>query len=254
MEKQKILVVDDEEDLCEILQFNLNSVGYLVDVAYSAEEAFAKLKNNYDIMLLDVMMGGISGFKLAELIRKDYNLNVPIIFVTARDNVSDKLKGFNVGADDYIAKPFSIKEVIARVQAVLSRTAFYKNAEQEKRDYESREHEKMYAAGNVKDSEILRFTNITINSKNKHVEIHGQNVNLTKKEFEIISMLAYSPQKIFSRADILDAVWKNETYVLDRTVDVHIARLRKKLGAYGSCIINRSGYGYCFDIDEAAKN
>jgi len=254
MEKQKILVVDDEEDLCEILQFNLKSVGYIVDIAYSAEEAFAKLKNNYDILLLDVMMGGISGFKLAELIREDYKLSVPIIFITARDNVSDKLKGFNVGADDYIAKPFSIKEVIARVQAVLSRTAFYKKAEQEKRDYENRVHEKSSFAQSIKGSEILRFSNININSKNKQVEIYGENVNLTKKEFEIIFMLANAPQKIFSRADILDAVWKNETYVLDRTVDVHIARLRKKLGAYGSCIINRSGYGYCFDIDEASKN
>lgn len=249
MEKKKILVVDDEEDLCEILQFNLKSAGYLVDVAYSAEEAFAKLKNNYDILLLDVMMGGISGFKLAELIREEYKDKVPIIFITARDNVSDKLKGFNVGADDYIAKPFSIKEVIARVQAVLSRTAFYKKAEQEKLEYDKR-----VAGENVNDSEIIYFPDFSINSRNKQVTIYHENIKLTKKEFEILFMLASSTQKIFSRGDILDAVWQNEAYVLDRTVDVHIARLRKKLGAFGPCIVNRSGFGYCFDIDEAVKD
>ncbi|MEN6619021.1 MAG: response regulator transcription factor [Rikenellaceae bacterium] len=249
MEKKKILVVDDEEDLCEILQFNLKSAGYMVDVAYSAEEAFARLKNNYDILLLDIMMGGISGFKLAELIRQEYQNSVPIIFITARDNVADKLKGFNVGADDYIAKPFSIKEVVARVQAVLSRTAFYKKAEQEKIEYE-----KKVAGQNVSGSQKISFPNLSINFENKQLTIYGENIKLTKKEFEILFMLANSPHKIFSRVDILDAVWRNEAYVLDRTVDVHIARLRKKLGEFSSCIVNRSGYGYCFDIDEAGKD
>lgn len=246
MEKKKILVVDDEEDLCEILQFNLKSAGYLVDVSYSAEEAFARLKNNYDILLLDVMMGGISGFRLAELIRNEYNSTVPIIFITARDNVADKLKGFNVGADDYIAKPFSIKEVIARVQAVLSRTAFYKKTEQEKIEYEKSVKEKKSS-----ENGTISFPDFSINARNKQITLHGESIKLTKKEFEILFMLANSPLKIFSRADILDAVWQNEAYVLDRTVDVHIARLRKKIGRFGSCIVNRSGYGYCFDIDEA---
>lgn len=249
MEKKKILVVDDEEDLCEILQFNLINAGYLVDVAYSAEEAFGKLKNNYDILLLDVMLGGISGFKLAELIREEYKDRVPVIFITARDNVEDKLKGFNVGADDYIPKPFSIKEVIARVQAVLSRTEFYKKAEIEKSEYK-----KKIASERAVISEIIQFPGISINLKNKQVIVNEETVKLTKKEFEILSMMTVSPQKIFSRGDILDAVWKNETYVLDRTVDVHIARLRKKIGKFGSCIVNRSGYGYCFDIDEASKD
>ncbi|OFY41763.1 MAG: DNA-binding response regulator [Bacteroidetes bacterium GWF2_40_14] len=249
MEQKKILVVDDEEDLCEILQFNLKSAGYLVDVAYSAEEAFARLKNNYDLLLLDVMMGGISGFRLAELIRVEYNNTVPIIFITARDNVADKLKGFNVGADDYIAKPFSIKEVIARVQAVLSRTAFYKKTEQEKIEYEKR-----VAQQNHSEQGIISFQDFSINVSNKQITLFGEGVKLTKKEFEILFMLANSPLKIFSRANILDAVWRNEAYVLDRTVDVHIARLRKKIGRFGSCIVNRSGYGYCFDIDEADKD
>ncbi len=246
MEKKKILVVDDEEDLCEILQFNLKSAGYIADVAYSAEEAFAKLKNNYDLLLLDVMMGGISGFKLAELIRNEYNNSVPIIFITARDNVADKLIGFNVGADDYIAKPFSIKEVVARVQAVLSRTAFYKKTEKEKIEYEKSVKEQKKT-----EQETISFPEFSINGTNKQITLYGDNVKLTKKEFEILFMLANSPLKIFSRADILDAVWQNEAYVLDRTVDVHIARLRKKIGSFGSCIVNRSGYGYCFDIDEA---
>ncbi len=246
MEKKKILVVDDEEDLCEILRFNLQSAGYYVDIAFSAEEAFAMLKNNYDILLLDVMMGGISGFKLAELIREDYKDEVPIIFITARDNVADKLKGFGVGADDYIAKPFSIKEVIARVQAVLSRTAYFKKADQEKLEYENR-----ISATSAKNSDLIEFPGLTINLNNKQVFIFDQNVKLTKKEFEILSMLANSPLKIFSRADILDTVWRNEAYVLDRTVDVHIARLRKKLGNLGASIVNRSGYGYCFDINES---
>jgi len=244
MEKKRILVVDDEEDLCEILRFNLNSAGYLTDVAFSAEEAFAKLKNNYDLLLLDVMLGGITGFKLAELIREEYHDNVPIIFITARDSVDDKLKGFNTGADDYILKPFSVKEVVARVQAVLSRTEFRKRSEMERI-----EKEKNQEKAKKSEKELLVFSDMVINSETKQLSIHDRNIKLTKKEFEILYMLAVEPQKIFSRAHILDLVWKNEAYVLDRTVDVHIARLRKKLGEYSGCIVNRSGYGYCFEIN-----
>jgi len=244
MEKKRILVVDDEEDLCEILRFNLNSAGYLTDVAFSAEEAFAKLKNNYDLLLLDVMLGGITGFKLAELIREEYHDNVPIIFITARDSVDDKLKGFNTGADDYILKPFSVKEVVARVQAVLSRTEFRKRSEMERI-----EKEKNQEKAKKSEKELLIFSDMVINSETKQLSIHDRNIKLTKKEFEILYMLAVEPQKIFSRAHILDLVWKNEAYVLDRTVDVHIARLRKKLGEYSGCIVNRSGYGYCFEIN-----
>jgi DNA-binding response OmpR family regulator len=244
MEKKRILVVDDEEDLCEILRFNLNSAGYLTDVAFSAEEAFSKLKNNYDLLLLDVMLGGITGFKLAELIREEYHDNVPIIFVTARDSVNDKLKGFNTGADDYILKPFSVKEVVARVQAVLSRTEFRKRSE-----IERVEKEKKLEKTKENEKELLVFSDMVINSETKQLSIRNRNIKLTKKEFEILYMLAVEPQKIFSRAHILDLVWKNEAYVLDRTVDVHIARLRKKLGEYSGCIVNRSGYGYCFEIN-----
>jgi DNA-binding response OmpR family regulator len=235
MKKKKILVVDDEEDLCEILSFNLKSAGFETDVAYSAEEAYSKLKNNYDLLLLDVMMGAISGFKLAELIREEYPKNIPIIFITAKDQESDKLKGFNIGADDYISKPFSIKEVIARVKAVLSRTTAEEN--------NSKVSKKISDSG-------IEFRSMSINLVNKIVTIEGREIKLTKKEFEILYMLAGQPLKIFSRAQILDSVWQNESYVLDRTIDVHIARLRKKIEPYSSSIVNRSGYGYCFDPGE----
>ncbi len=249
---KKILVVDDEEDLCEILQFNLKNSGYNVDVAYSSEEAFAKLKNNYDLLLLDVMMGGISGFKLAELIRQEYHNDVPIMFITARDNESDKLKGFNLGADDYISKPFSIKEVIARVNAVLIRT----DNSLKKKAIEEIEKVEQKSEIDTKNSkkENITVNDLTINMENKSVSLSGVLIKLTKKEFEILQMLINEPYKVFSRTNILDAVWKNEAYVLERTVDVHIARLRKKLLQYGSCIVNRSGYGYCFDINEAGKD
>lgn len=235
MEKRKVLIVDDEEDLCEILRFNLKSAGFIADVAFSAEEAYSKLKNNYDILLLDVMMGAISGFKLAELVREDYSKDIPIIFISAKDQESDKLKGFHLGADDYISKPFSVKEVVARVNAVLARSSG-----QQKRESRDRESK----------SSVIDFKNLQINKTNKLVTIDGAAVKLTKKEFEILYMLANEPHKIFSRAEILDSVWKDEAYVLERTVDVHIARLRKKIEPYGSAIANRSGYGYCFDMQE----
>jgi DNA-binding response OmpR family regulator len=235
MEKKKVLIVDDEEDLCEILRFNLKSAGFIADVAFSAEEAYSKLKNNYDILLLDVMMGAISGFKLAELVREDYSKDIPIIFISAKDQESDKLKGFHLGADDYISKPFSVKEVVARVNAVLARSSG-----QQKRESRDRESK----------SSVIDFKNLQINKTNKLVTIDGAAVKLTKKEFEILYMLANEPHKIFSRAEILDSVWKDEAYVLERTVDVHIARLRKKIEPYGSAIANRSGYGYCFDMQE----
>lgn len=231
MEKRRILVVDDEEDLCEILRFNLVNAGFDVDTAFSAEEAYLRLKNNYNLILLDVMMGAISGFKLAQLIREDFGGEVPIIFISAKDQESDKLRGFGLGADDYISKPFSIKEVIARVNAVLQRTQINKGAISRMTD---------------DGDEIMDFGKLTINRIQKVVMIEDRVVKLTKKEFEILCMLAGDPQRIFSRSEILDAVWRDEAYVIERTVDVHIARLRKKIEPYGSSIVNRSGYGYCF--------
>ncbi|MEG1511351.1 MAG: response regulator transcription factor [Bacteroidales bacterium] len=245
MDKYKILVVDDEEDICEILQYNLTQAGYTVDTAQSSEEALYKLKNQYNLLLLDIMMDGISGLKLAQLLRDEYNNDIPIIFISALDTETDVLNGFNKGGDDYIAKPFSIKEVVARVKAVLTR---YNRIKEEEKAAEQAERE---AKLNFKDSNepFLKkfvFEDLVVDATDKRVYINNDEIILTKKENEILILLTQSVNKIFSRDEILKLVWKDESYVLERTVDVHIARLRKKLGKYGDMIINRSGYGYCF--------
>ncbi len=225
-EQHKILVVDDEADLREILQFNLESEGYIVDTAESAEQALRILTPEHELILLDVMMDGMSGFKMAEKLRKDLHNETPIIFLTAKDTENDMLTGFNLGGDDYISKPFSIKEVAARVKAILKR------------------------AGNapVATPPVIQIGAINIELGTKSVTINGQSLPLTKKEFEILSLMAQNPGRIFSREDILNRVWQNDGYVLERTVDVHITRLRKKLGEYGKIIVNRSGYGYCIEL------
>ncbi len=241
---KKILVVDDEEVLCEILRFNLKSANYQVDVANSAEYAFSRLKNGYDLILLDVMMEGISGFKFAELLRDDYGINVPIIFVTSMDSETDKLKGFGLGADDYIVKPFSIKEVLARINAVLQRAEMRQNYSANLTENVENKKPK-----EEKIEKTIKFGNFQIDYLTKTASVDKQAVSMTKKEFEILYMLTSEPKKVFPRSIILEKVWKNEAYVMDRTVDVHIARLRKKLQKYGDCIINKSGYGYSFNPD-----
>ena len=224
----KILVVDDEQDLCEILRFNLESEGYEVDTANSAEEALSILSPNHVLILLDVMMEDMSGFQMANKIRKELNSEVPIIFLTAKDTENDMLTGFNVGADDYITKPFSLKTVLARIKAVLKRTS------------------KAIDAAN--DSiEIFTHNGLEINFETKKTFLNGQEVSLTKKEFMILRMLVKSPKRFFTREQILSQVWDDDTYVAERSVDVHIARLRKKIGNVGECIINRTGFGYSFD-------
>ena len=238
-DKFRILVVDDEEDICEILQYNLQNAGYIADIASSSEEALFKMKNNYHLLLLDIMMDGISGLKLAQLLREDYNNNVPIIFISALDTESDIISGFNKGGDDYIAKPFSIKEVLARINAVLNRT--YNNLPDEKPASTTDKKE-------ISNPNIFTHKELKIEFDKKRVFISGEEIVLTKKENEILILLAQNPNKLFSREDILQLVWKEESYVLERTVDVHIARLRKKLGNCGEWIANRSGYGYCMHI------
>lgn len=234
LDKYRILVVDDEEDICEILHFNLANAGYHVDTAYNAEEALCKLKERYHLILLDIMMDGISGLKMAQLLREDYNSNIPIIFLSALDTEGDILNGFEHGGDDYIPKPFSIKEVLARINAVLQRCYNKENDSAETSEKESSLQNK-YIIGKL-----------TVDYANKRVYISGNEIVLTKKENEILVLLTKNPGKIYSREEILKLVWKNEAFVLDRTIDVHIARLRKKLEEYGNMIINRSGYGYCF--------
>ncbi len=221
-----ILVVDDEEDLCEILQFNLESQGYNVSSANSAEEALKKDLKKFNLILLDVMMGGISGYKLAEKIRKNLKLSTPIIFLTARSTENDLLTGFNLGADDYITKPFSINEVSARVKAVLSRS-----------------NKGIFA-------HTIDYEDITLNIDNKSLTISGDIINLPRKEFEIFSLLLKNPNRVFTREEILYRAWPDEVIVNERTVDVNITRLRKKLHPYGVRILNKPGYGYFFQPKE----
>lgn len=229
MNDYRILVVDDEEDLCEILKFNLENEGHEVDTANSAEEALKMNISSYHLLLLDVMMGEISGFKMANILKKDKKTaQVPIIFITAKDTENDTVTGFNLGADDYISKPFSLREVIARVKAVLRRTA---------------------TSDMEKVPEQLSYQSLVIDITKKKVSIDGEEVPLTKKEFEILFLLLQNKGRVFSREDILSRIWSDEVYVLDRTIDVNITRLRKKIGIYGKRIVTRLGYGYCFETE-----
>lgn len=220
----KILVVDDEPDLREILQCNLECEGYEVDTAESAEEALEKLSPDHNLILLDVMLGGMSGFRMANILRNELKLNTPIIFLTAKDTENDLLTGFSAGGDDYISKPFSLHEVLARIKAVLRRT----------KDYNT--------------PQVLKVGNLTIDFAKKMVFSDDENIRLSPKEFGIFSMLAKEPGRVFTRAEILATVWHGASYVLDRTVDVHIARVRHKLGSNAYHINNRQGYGYCFEL------
>lgn len=224
----KILVVDDEQDLCEILRFNLESEGYEVDTANSAEEGLGILSAKHCLILLDVMMEDMSGFQMANKIRKELHSEVPIIFLTAKDTENDMLTGFNVGADDYITKPFSLKTVLARVKAVLKRTS--KSAD-----------------ASTDSMTIFTHNGLEINFETKQTTLNGQEISLTRKEFMILTLLVNSPKRFFTREQILSQVWDDDTYVAERSVDVHIARLRKKIGNVGECIINRTGFGYSFD-------
>ncbi|MBA7544257.1 Alkaline phosphatase synthesis transcriptional regulatory protein PhoP [subsurface metagenome] len=228
MKKQnhKILIVDDEMDLCEILQFNLEGEGFITDVAYSSEEALKKDIKSFDLIILDVMMGQMSGFKLAEKIRKDMHLTIPVVFLTAKNTENDLLTGFNLGGDDYITKPFSIKEVIARVKAVLKRTP--------NQDFIS--------------EPSIKIDDLELNFDKRNLQIKNKKVQLTKKEFEILALLLKSKGRILSREEIMGKVWDDSTIVTDRTIDVHIARLRKKTGKYGQYIKGKPGYGYTFEM------
>jgi len=228
MNPYRILVVDDEEDLCEILQFNLETEGYLVDVAYSAEEALKKDLTIYSLLLLDVMMGEISGFKMARILNENpKTASIPIIFLTAKDSETDRLTGFNIGADDYISKPFSIREVLARVKAVIRRV-------------DSKKAEAV-------PLQRLTYENLEMDLGNKKVLLQGSEVPFTKKEFEILKLFLENKNRVFSREEMLSRVWTDEVIVLDRTIDVNITRLRKKIGPYGKNIVTRLGYGYCFE-------
>ena len=225
---KRILVVDDEQDLCEILKFNLETEGYEVETANSAEEALEMDIASFDLLLLDIMMGGMSGFQLAKQLKGNpMTANVPIIFLTARDTENDTVTGFNIGADDYISKPFSIREVMVRVRAVLRRTA--------------------EPAGDADESKIINYQGLQLNLDKKTVSIDGEAIPFTKTEFELLRLFLEERGKVFSRQELIDRVWPKDVMVLDRTVDVNITRMRKKIGKFAKCIVTRLGFGYYFD-------
>ncbi len=224
--KTSILIVDDEESICEILRFNLVAEGFKVDVSYSAEKALKLDLRKYSLILLDVMMENMNGFQMARLLKKDkINSSIPIIFCTAKDSVDKKVEGLEIGADDFITKPFAVKEVMARIKAVLRR---YSNIESS-------------------TSELLTFRGLTVDPLSKECKIDGEVVNLTKTEFEILFLLMSNRSVVYSREEILEKAWVSGVVVLKRSVDVNITRLRKKMGKYGKSILTRQGYGYEFE-------
>lgn len=233
MQKNKILIVDDEEDLREILSYNLRTAGYDTIEASSAEQALKMIDGSVSLIILDVMMAGMNGFDMVRHLRQELHNNIPVIFLTAKDRESDMLKGFARGGDDYITKPFSLQEVMARVKAVLRRAAAGNNAQS--------------AIDTPISNGVMRIDGLVIDNNRKVVSIDGQDLHLSPKEFGILYTLVAHRGHVFSREEILDAVWKGEAYVLLRTIDVHIARLRHKLGAYAHRLHNRQGYGYCFE-------
>ena len=227
----RILVVDDEQDICEILQYNLETEGYEVVTANSAEEALGLPLQEFGLILLDVMMGEMSGFQMARRLKDNTaTAQIPIIFITALDSEDNLVKGLNIGADDYIAKPLSMKEVKARVRAVLRRLS----------------QPQLQQTIITTDNKIC-YEGITLDHNAKTATLDGQNLSLTKLEYELLSLLLQHPGKVFSREDLLKYCWPQDVLVLDRTVDVNITRLRKKIGRYGKHIKTRVGYGYCFE-------
>lgn len=224
----KILVVDDEEALCDGLAFNLETEGYIVDRAYSAEEALTMNLGSYDLILLDIMMGEISGIQLARIMKSNpATASIPIIFCTAKDTEEDMIAGLDLGADDYIMKPYSLKAVLARIRTVLRRTSVSVNIVD-------------------KSSGLISYKGLVLSAKNRSCYVDGSEVKMPKKEFEILLKLLSNRGQVFTRAELLNEIWPDEVVVLDRVVDVNITRIRQKIGSYGKNIVTRSGYGYVF--------
>lgn len=230
MEQKRILVVDDEHDLCDILLFNLLAAGYQAAAAHSAEEALAVVHQGYDLLLLDVMMPGMSGYDLARQLKTDeLTQHIPIIFLTAKDTEDDTLLGFSLGADDYVTKPFSVREVMARVKAVLGRGAMPRPPQ---------------------NTDSMKYGGLVVETGSKSVTVEGHPVSLTRTEYDLLNLLLGHRGQVFSRQQLLDSVWPQDVVVTPRTVDVNIARLRKKLGRYSSCLVSRTGFGYCFEEEK----
>ena len=244
MAKQRILIVDDEEDICMILSYSLQKAGYEVLIAHSAEEALELLQSPIantpspiDLILLDIMMGEMSGLEMANHLRLDNvqsdNLP-PIIFLTALSDEDTVLQGFKLGADDYISKPFRIAEVLARIAAVLRRSATPKTAVQN--------------SSEVQNSSTIVFEGIVVNKADMSLKVDGEAVVMTRKEIELLCYLLTHRGQILSREHLLKNVWDSNGFVLERTVDVHITHLRRKLRQYGKRIVTKSGYGYMFSV------
>ena len=229
MKTERILIVDDEETLCEVLKLNLENEGYEVDIAFSAEQALTYDLKTYSLILLDIMMGEISGIKMAKMLKTDVaTAEIPIIFCTARNTEDDMIMGLNLGADDYIMKPYTVRNVIARVKSVLRRTSTHKNHEV------------------IEKPKVLKIDGLVLDMEFMSCSIDGIEVKLNRKEFELLVYLISNRGKICSREQILNDVWTDDVIVVDRTIDVNITRLRSKIGKYSSYIITRSGYGYGF--------
>lgn len=230
MEAERILIVDDEETLCEVLKLNLENEGYDVDIALSAEQALTYNLKEYSLILLDIMMGEISGIKMAKILKSNVaTADIPIIFCTARDTEDDMVMCLNLGADDYIMKPYTIRNVIARVKSVLRRTSVHKSSTVQS-----------------EQTKVLQVEGLSLDLDFKRCIVNGREVKLVRKEFELLAFLILHRGKICSREQILSSVWKNEVVVLDRTIDVNITRLRSKIGEYSKYIVTRSGFGYGF--------
>ena len=229
MKPAKILVVDDEDTLCEVLRFNLEVTGYDVDVAQSAEEALTKISQTpYNLIILDVMMGETSGFTLARKLKADKDTkDIPIIFLTAKDSEDDMIAGLNIGADDYIFKPYTIRNIVARVGTVLRRTMPVEEEPEE-------------------DKNVIHVGELSIDTTSRSVYINGNYIRMPRKEYEILKLFVSTPGRVYTREEILSKIWGDDVVVIPRVVDVNVTRLRKKLGDFGDRIMTRSGYGYGF--------
>lgn len=228
----RLLVVDDEQDLQEILKYNLEMDGYEVQTVSSAEEALDLDLKTFDLVLLDVMMDGMSGYQMAMAMKEDPHLaSIPIIFVTAMGSENEKVRGLNIGADDYITKPLGMREVKARVRAVLRRAG----------------HKDAREAEEAREKKVLRYETLVMDMENKSVSMDGTPLPLTKLEFALLRLFLSHQGKMYEREELLARCWPEDAYVLDRTVDVCITRLRKKIGRYGQHIRTRFGYGYVFE-------
>lgn len=224
---KRILIVDDEETLCDALAFNLEAEGYEVETAYSAEEALTLVLAKFDLVLLDIMMGEISGTQFARIMKANQaTAHIPIIFCTAKDTEEDMIKGLDLGADDYITKPYSLRTVMARIRTVLRRTSPTQDPSA--------------------DIDKISYKGLVLSTRNRTCTVDGNEVKMPKKEFEILMTLLSNRGRIYSRAELLKEIWPDEVVVLDRVVDVNVTRIRQKIGEYGKNIVTRTGYGYGF--------